>query len=70
MLYSILGNSLLMLLAGYETTANGLVYVLHVLAKYPEIQDKIRYHVNEDGHKHPYVEMVNIKTLYLDNSFQ
>ncbi|XP_074605473.1 cytochrome P450 3A8-like [Brevipalpus obovatus] len=61
--HELLGNSLLMLLAGYETTANGLIFVLYVLAKYPEIQEKVRYHVNEDGYKHPYVEMVWLETL-------
>ena len=49
-----------MVLAGYETTANGLIFAFYLLAKHPDIQEKLRNHIKEEGHKHPYVEMVRI----------
>ena len=43
----IIGNIILILLAGYETTASLLTYVSHSLAVHPEIQAKLRQEILE-----------------------
>lgn len=51
---TLLANSLLFLVAGFETTASTLSFILHLMAQYPEEQDKLheelvrRYPVDED----------------------
>ncbi|KAM3965227.1 cytochrome P450 9e2-like [Aphomia sociella] len=40
-------QSLLFLLAGYETSSTLLSFAVHVLATKPELQEKLRVHVNE-----------------------
>ncbi|KAL8692054.1 MAG: hypothetical protein Q9218_002840 [Villophora microphyllina] len=42
----VLGNLFIYLLAGYETTANAIIYGLIVLALYPEIQSKVAEEIN------------------------
>ncbi|KAL1445269.1 hypothetical protein MTO96_029267 [Rhipicephalus appendiculatus] len=39
---TLLANSLLFLIAGFETTASTLSFVLHLMAQHPEEQDKVR----------------------------
>ena len=41
------GQSLVFFLAGYETTSTALTLLVHVLAKHPDVQEKIRAEVNE-----------------------
>ena len=43
----IVGNSILMLLAGYETTGNSMIFFAYNLATHPEIQEKLRQEVDE-----------------------
>ena len=38
----VLGNALTMLLAGEDTTANSISWVMHFLARYPEVQAKVQ----------------------------
>ena len=38
----IVGNTLTMLLAGEDTTANTLAWMMHLMAEHPEVQDKMR----------------------------
>uniref|UniRef100_A0A914Q6S1 Cytochrome P450 n=1 Tax=Panagrolaimus davidi TaxID=227884 RepID=A0A914Q6S1_9BILA len=43
----ILAQLVLFLVAGYETTATTLHFIIYVLAQYPDIQDKLRDEVKE-----------------------
>ncbi|CAG2220224.1 CYP5A [Mytilus edulis] len=62
----ILANSLTFFLAGYETTANALSFVLYCLALYPDYADKVRYEVADDiGKEKPTYDNVS-KLQYLD----
>ena len=38
----IVGNTLTMLLAGEDTTANTLAWMMHLMAEHPEVQNKMR----------------------------
>jgi cytochrome P450 len=42
----IVGNTLTMLLAGEDTTANTLAWMMHLMAVHPEVQDKMRAEVD------------------------
>ena len=42
----IVTNSILFLLAGYETTANTLAYTSYLLALHPEIQEKLQTEID------------------------
>ena len=44
-----IGNVLLILLAGYETSANAITYTLYLLAKHPEIQERLRQELRQNG---------------------
>ncbi|XP_040062089.1 cytochrome P450 3A5 [Ixodes scapularis] len=43
----LVGNCFIFLAAGYETTATSLAFVIHLLAKYPEEQDRILKELNK-----------------------
>ncbi|RWS16345.1 thromboxane A synthase-like protein, partial [Dinothrombium tinctorium] len=58
-------NLLIIILAGYETTANGLTYLIYMLAKHPNIQEKLRDEILREGHNTQYLEMVWMETLRL-----
>lgn len=49
-------QSLLFLIAGYETSSTLLSFAIHILATKPEIQEKLRKHVQEltDGKEMSY----------------
>lgn len=51
-LKEIMGNSFLMILAGYETTAETLTFILYHLARCPEIQDRLREEIMEQMEAH------------------
>ena len=71
----IIGNIILILLAGYETTASLLTFASHSLAVYPEIQTKLRQEILEAKNKNngvldydtlmslPYLDAVIHETL-------
>ena len=61
--HEFIGNILLILLAGYETTANAITYALYALARHPEIQEKLRAEVIKDGIESKYLEMVWYENL-------
>ena len=44
---TIVAESVLFLVAGFDTTANTLNFTLHLLAKYPKYQQIIRNELNE-----------------------
>lgn len=69
-------NVLTMLLAGEDTTANSLAWVLYYLAKYPEVQDRLRVEVDavlagepltefEKTRQFPYVDALINETMRL-----
>lgn len=65
----VVSNSILMLLAGYETTSSGLATTFHLLAKHPDIQEKLRREIIEaidedESHDSLYTKVMNLK--YLD----
>lgn len=43
----IVGNSFLMLFAGYDTTQQSLTYLFYNLARHPEVQDRLRSEIEE-----------------------
>lgn len=61
----ILGNAYAILFAGYETTSTTLAYIFWVLAKYPEIQDKLRTDLLAYGTESRYLEQVINETMRL-----
>ena len=51
-------------MAGYETTANATTYMLYMLAKNPDVQDKLRQYFEDEKNKEEvvdYFEMVSLK---------
>nr|WPM94897.1 cytochrome p450 4727A7 [Polyphagotarsonemus latus] len=52
-----IGNVILILLAGFETTANSITTAFYALAKYPEMQKVLRESVLKDGLKSEYLDM-------------
>uniref|UniRef100_A0A6B0VED6 Cytochrome n=1 Tax=Ixodes ricinus TaxID=34613 RepID=A0A6B0VED6_IXORI len=60
-------NTTLLFLAGFETTATALCYVTYALAKYPDVQERVRNEVNEalDGSGCLDYEAVTQKLKYL-----
>ena len=73
--FEIVSTALVILIAGYDTTANTLSYVCYELAKNPEIQERLREEVDdiidddcknikyEQLQKMPYMDMVMAETL-------
>ncbi|KAF8605416.1 cytochrome P450 [Ceratobasidium sp. AG-I] len=72
----LIGNIFIFMIAGHETTANTLGFLLGLLALYPDIQDKLVRHIKEvqpkdreftydDLHKLTYVIAVLYETLRL-----
>ena len=53
----IAGFSLEFLLAGYETTANALSYITHLLAIHPDVQEKLQAEIDQ------YFEEAQVKSL-------
>ena len=45
--HRIKGNILQVLLAGYETTASSMMWILYMLSKHPEVQRKVQEEVDE-----------------------
>ena len=71
-----IGNSFVFLLAGFETTANCLGFTAYLLAKYPDIQQRLYEEIielfgntekvdYEQAQKAPYLEMVISESLRL-----
>nr|CAB3235809.1 cytochrome P450 CYP3-like member 3 [Phallusia mammillata] len=48
----IVGNSILMILAGFETTGNTMLFVIYNLANYKDAQERARQEVKKDVEKH------------------
>ncbi|RWS18740.1 hypothetical protein B4U80_08632, partial [Leptotrombidium deliense] len=52
-----IANLFLIILAGYETTANGITYLLYLLAENKEIQRTLREEIETNGQESEYIEM-------------
>lgn len=61
----VLSNACALLFAGYDTTSTTLAYIFWVLAKYPEIQDKLRSDLIAHGIESHYLEQVINETMRL-----
>ena len=48
----IIGNALVMLIAGYDTTANAMVVLAYCIAVYPEVQEKLYREIEESIKEH------------------
>ena len=57
----IIGNAMLMLLAGYETTGNSMVFLAYNLATHQHVQDKLREEIMNAIEKYvsTFVNLVN-----------
>nr|AFJ11398.1 thromboxane A synthase [Penaeus monodon] len=67
----IIANAWVFLLGGFETTANSLTYTTYLLAKHPEIQDKVYQELQDvikDSNTNLTYEQVH-KLTYLDQVF-
>ncbi|XP_015781214.1 cytochrome P450 3A18-like [Tetranychus urticae] len=58
------GNIYLIVLAGFEATANALIFCLYLIAKHQHIQDKIRSDLHlEPSNERSYIDMVWLESL-------
>ena len=63
----IIGNSMIMLLAGYETTSNAMVFLTHSLATHQLVQEKIYHEIQDAIEKHGKLNYEAVtKMKYLD----
>lgn len=44
---AVLGNAFVFLLAGYETTSTALAFTAWLLAKHPDVQEKLQKEIDE-----------------------
>lgn len=58
-----IGNVLLIILAGYETSANAIAYTIYQLAKHQEVQNKLREELRKEGQESSYLEQVWMESL-------
>ncbi|TSK38458.1 Thromboxane-A synthase [Bagarius yarrelli] len=63
----IIGQAVLFLIAGYETSSNTLAFVCYLLAIHPDCQKKVQKEVDDFFSRHDSVDYTNIQELkYLD----
>ena len=46
-LNEIIGNSMIMILAGYETTGNAMLFLAYNLATHKDVQEKVQQEIEE-----------------------
>lgn len=61
----IVGNSIIFILAGYETTANSLLFLAYNLATHKEAQDKLREEIEQAVEKHVIYFVFILKTIFV-----
>ncbi|XP_076345803.1 cytochrome P450 3A11-like [Tachypleus tridentatus] len=67
----VLYNSMLALVAGYETTSSALGYTVHLLVQHPKVQEKLRQEVDELVEKGGHLDYLSVHKLrYLDQVFR
>ena len=59
----IVTNSIVFLLAGYETTTNTLAYTSYLLALHPEIQERLQAEIDEYFESNPVSQSLMHSTL-------
>ena len=59
----VVGHARVVLLAGYETTANTLAYTSYLLALNPDIQEKLQSEIDGYFDEKPVSEPINIVSL-------
>ena len=68
---SLVSQSILFIAAGYDTTANTLGFACYLIAKHPEVQERLRSEIEkiheEEGKKLTYQSIMDAK--YLDAVF-
>lgn len=61
----VIGNAEALLIAGYDTTSTTLAYLIWVIAKHPDIQDKLRQELMAHGVDSKYLVQVINETMRL-----
>lgn len=61
----IIGNAESLLIAGYDTTSTTLAYLIWIIAKYPDVQEKLRHELMAHGVDSKYLVQVINETMRL-----
>lgn len=63
----VVSNVILFMLAGFETTSNFLAYSTYVLAKHPDIQEKLRSEIDEQWQEYQELDYERVSDMtYMD----
>ena len=63
----VVSNVILFMLAGFETTSNFLAYSTYVLAKHPDIQEKLRAEIDEQWQEYQELDYERVSDMtYMD----
>lgn len=63
----VISNVVLFMLAGFETTSNFLAYSTYVLAKHPDIQERLRTEIQQQWQEHQELDYERVADMaYMD----
>ena len=65
----VVGHARVVLLAGYETTANTLAYTSYLLALNPDIQEKLQSEIDSYFDENPVSLLDNVSVMMTDDIF-